>query len=117
MVDAAEAFIISLARLGLQPRREGQLVVYSLEPVDGARAGVPVETGVETAELARWPLVPPHWIHLPEDVVLSKTNSRASTKPGWTGHSRQIRDWNVGPGAGAAWAAHVRGVLSDVVPS
>ena len=85
-----------------------------VEPVDGARAGVPVETGVAAAELARWPQVPPHWVHLPNDVKLARTNSRPSIRPGWTMHSRQISEWGSERDAAVCWASHVRGVLSEV---
>lgn len=113
MADPVDQFVEDLRRLGLEPRREDGLVSYTVEPVDGARAGTSVATAVAVGELARWPLVPPHWIHLPADVALSRTNSRPSTKPGWKMHSRNFNDWGRDTDPGVAWASHVRGVLSE----
>ena len=107
-----EAFVEHMTRLGLHPRVEAGLVIYAVEPVDGARAGTVVDTAVGVDELGRWPQVPPHWIHLPGDVILARTNSRPSTRPGWTMHSRQIAGWGVDD-PGVAWAGHVRGVLGE----
>lgn len=111
-MDEHDAFAVQMARLGLHPRMEAGLVIYGIEPVEGARAGILVDTAVAIDELARWPQVPPHWIHLPGDVVLARTNSRPSPRPGWMMHSRQIADWGRDD-PGVAWASHVRGVLSE----
>ena len=105
-------FVEQMAALGLHPRVEAELVVYAVEPVEGARAGVAVETAVSINELGRWPQVPPHWLHLPGDLSLARTNCRPSSRPGWTMHSRQIADWGRDD-PGVAWASHVRGVLSE----
>jgi hypothetical protein len=45
-------------------------------------------------------------------VTLARTNSRPSTRPGWTMHSRQVAGWGVDDPA-VAWAGHVRGVLGE----
>ena len=112
MMVGHEAFVEHMVRLGLRPRMEAGLVLYSLEPVEGARAGTVVDTAVAADELARWPQVPPHWIHLPGAVTLARTNSRPSPRSGWTMHSRQVASWgNDDPGV--AWASHVRGVLGE----
>ncbi len=89
------------------------MVLYCSEPVDGFRAGLQVETAVSVEELARWPLVPPHWIHLPDAVHLLRTNSKPSSRAGWTMHSRQITEWGNEQNPAAGWAGHVRGVLSE----
>lgn len=111
MGDPVDDFVVTLAELGFEPNVEAQLVSYQIEPVDGTYAGVIVSTAVETAELARWPLVPPHWIHLPNTIVFSHTNSQHSTRPGWTKHSRQIKRWGLDPNPAIGWAAHVRSVI------
>jgi len=107
-----DAFAEQMARLGLHPWVEAGLVIYGLEPVEGARAGTVVDTAVTIDELARWPHVPPHWIHLPGDVTLARTNSQPSSRPGWIMHSRQIADWGRDD-PGVAWVGHVRGVLGE----
>jgi hypothetical protein len=114
MGTPVENFVAHLARLGLHPSVEAGLVLYAVEAVDGARAGSAVPSGVAVDELSRWPQVPPHWIHLPTDVVLRRTNSQPSPRSGWTMHSRQIKDWGRDRDPAAAWASHVRGVLSEV---
>lgn len=111
-MSAVEAFIEQVTRLGLRPRAETGLVLYVVEPVEGARIGTEVETGVAVDELGHWPQVPPHWIHLPAEVTLARTNSRPSSRPGWLMHSRQIADWGRDDPA-IAWISHVRCVLGE----
>jgi hypothetical protein len=50
-----EAFVEHMARLGLHPRVEAGLVIYDLEPVDGARAGTVLDTAVGVDVLAVLP--------------------------------------------------------------
>jgi hypothetical protein len=107
-----DAFVEHMGRLSLHPRVEAGLVVYSVEPVEGARAGTVVDTAVAIDELAMWPQVPPHWIHLSGELTLARTNSRPSLRAGWIMHSRQITDWGRDDPA-IAWASHVRGVLGE----
>lgn len=111
--EAVEAFIESLNRCGSSARQIDGHVVYMVEPVEGRWAGHRVETGVEVAELARWPMVPPHWIHLPAAVTFSATNSRPSPIAGWIQHSRQIAGWGRDAEPAAGWVAHVRGVVGE----
>lgn len=113
MSPGVQGFLEGLTRLGLAPRVEGDLILYGIEPVDGARAGLLVETAVSVEELSRWPLVPPHWLHFPGDVRLARTNSQPSSRSAWTKHSRQIKEWGHEPNPAAGWAGHVRGVLSE----
>ena len=114
MQPGVRRFIDELTGLGLDPAVEAELVVSRVTPVDGARAGTPVETGVALDELESWPELPPHWVHLPDGVHFRETNSKPSPKPGWLMHSRQLTGWGDAP-AGVAWAAHVRAVLSEAV--
>lgn len=115
MQTGVEAFIQEMVELGFSVKSEADLVIYSVVPVDGAYAGVAIETGVGTGELEAWPEVPPHWLHFPGSLRFSSTNSASSTKSGWSMHSRQITGWGDAP-AGVAWAGHVRAVLSEAVP-
>ena len=112
MQPSVQRFCDDLNELGLEPLVEGDLVVYRVTPVDGARAGTPLETGVSVDDLNSWPQAPPHWVHLPTDVQFPRTNSQPSSKPGWVMHSRQIASWNDAP-PGSGWASHVRAVLSE----
>src|SRR6266540_1198780 len=102
-------FVAGLTACGAEPAVIDGIVFYRVEPVDGALAGTSVETAVETAELQRWPLVPPHWIHLPGDIRFPRTNTQQSTKAGWLKHSRQIGAWGGDPRTERAWLSHVRG--------
>jgi hypothetical protein len=113
MKAGLDGFVETMTQLGLCPRVEAGLVIYGIEPVDGFRAGAVVETGVAVEELVRWPLVPPHWIHLPDTLQLARTNSQPSARAGWQMHSRQIKEWGHERSPGASWASHVRGVLSE----
>lgn len=108
-----EAFIRGLDRCGARPRLTDGHVIYEVEPVEGRFAGHVVESAVDVGELARWPLVPPHWVHLPAHVTFSNTNSRASALAGWVQHSRQIVGWGRDVEPAAGWIAHVRAVVGD----
>ena len=107
-------FIADMERVGFDLIVEAGLVVYQIDPVDGARCGTVVETGVSVDELKAWPQVPPHWVHLPSDVVFSHTNSEPSTKSGWLRHSRKLRGWGDAEPA-ICWASHVRSVVCEAV--
>lgn len=113
MPDPVDEFTAGLRRLGANPERRGGLVVYEVEPVAGHFAGEVVRTGVETAELAGWPLVPPHWVHLAAEVSFASTNSQPSELPCWLRHSRQIAGWGMDCDPAQGWLAHVRGVIGD----
>lgn len=108
-----QQFVHELARLGLEPRVVGPLVEYVITPVDGVHAGSSVVTAVATEDLTRWPVVPPHWVHLPAGLTFPRTNARRSSKAGWLMHSRNIAAWGTDKDATRAWAAHVRGVLGE----
>jgi hypothetical protein len=108
-----QAFVEGLHRCGARPRATAHHVIYTVEPVEGRFVGDPFETAVDTGELARWPLVPPHWIHLPADVTLPGTNSRSSSINGWLRHSRHIAGWGRDADPASGWLAHVRCVVGD----
>ena len=112
MNQGVQGFKDDMAQLGLNPRVEAGLVICRIIPVEGARAGVAVETGVSTDELTPWPQVPPHWVHLPADITFSRTNSQASPKQRWLMHSRQLNGWGNEP-PGRCWAGHVRSVIGE----
>lgn len=114
MQAGVEGFVHDMAELGLGPRTEAGLVVFAVTPVDGAYAGHPVETGVSTGELGSWPQIPPHWVHFAADIRFSETNLAASSKQGWSKHSRDIRGWGSARPADE-WASHVRAVLEEAV--
>lgn len=113
MSDPVEQFVAGLASLGAAPDRRLDLIVYGIEPVDGAYAGRRVEVGVEVGELANWPIAPPHWIHLPAEITFARTNSQPSSLPNWMKHSRQVTDWGGDPQPTRVWMAHTRGVVGE----
>ena len=91
----------------------GPVVTFEVLAVAGALAGRLVLTGVGVDELAGWPAVPPHWIHLPAEVKFAASNvDGANTLPGWQRHSRQIGNWDMTGHPGQLWLAHVRSVVS-----
>ena len=108
-----EQFIEDMARLGPSPKEEAGLVIGEITPVSGARAGTVVEYGVSVDELQRWPHEPPHWIHLPTDVVFPHNNA-PSSKEGWVKHSRNNAGWGDAP-PGVCWMAHLRAVLAEAI--
>ncbi|MEV7038363.1 hypothetical protein [Amycolatopsis sp. NPDC051061] len=110
-----DAFIAGLGRCGVEAAREGGVVTFSVEAVTRSGRKV-VRTGVAAAELQAWPGVPPHWVHLPVGIQLTRTNADATeTLPGWTRHSRDIQNWGNATEPAQAWLAHVRSVLQEAL--
>jgi hypothetical protein len=64
-VEGADGFTARLAAHGATPATIDRFIVYAVEVVEGRFAGTTVATAVATEEVARWPLVPPHWIYSP----------------------------------------------------
>lgn len=108
-----DGFIAGLVAYGAAPRSVDPHIIYRVEVVEGRFAGELVETAVTVDEVARWPLVPPHWIYLPDGVTFAATNTQACPMPGWVGHSRQIVGWGNDSDPIAGWLAHVRGVIGE----
>ncbi len=113
MHPQAQRFIADLTELGLNPRIEAELIIYDVEPVDGAHAGQLIPTAVAISEVQQWPTVPPHWVHFAAAITFTKTNSRHSSRDGWNMHSRQITGWGRDARPGAGWLSHVRAVLGE----
>jgi hypothetical protein len=112
MSDPVSQFVAGLDSLAAAPGRRDTLVVYQVDVLAGRHCGQVIETGVEVAELANWPIAPPHWIHLPATVTFAQTNCQPTPVAGWLRHSRQITGWGTDPNPAQAWLAHVRGVLA-----
>ena len=112
-MDGPDGFTAGLATYGAAPTIVGRYIVYKVDVVEGRFAGETVETAVAADELARWPLVPPHWIYLHDNVTFSATNTQPCAMPGWLGHSRQITAWGMDPDPVAGWVAHARGVIGE----
>jgi len=113
LAEGIEGFVEGLRLCGAQPHVEGAHVMYLVEPVEGSCAGGVVETAVAANELERWPIVPPHWVHLPASVRFPSTNSQASALSGWVQHSRQIASWGRDAVPAQGWLAHVRSVVGE----
>lgn len=113
MTAGVELFVGDLDRLGITAQVAGDLVVYDVEPVEGTQAGTAVSTGVSISELLRWPVVPPHWVHLPRDVRFQRTNTQGSPREGWVAHSRNLVGWGTDQNPARAWVAHVRSVIGE----
>lgn len=108
-----DGFLAGLRRCGLETVVEAGVVTFTIQPISGARAEAVIRTGVGVEELAAWPAVPPHWVHLPDEVGFANSNTQPSTKPGWTKHSRQINRWGNAADPAQAWIAHVRAVVQE----
>ena len=112
-MQGPDGFAAGLAACGATPAIIDRYVTYRVEAVEGRFAGQTVATAVAIDELARWPLVPPHWLYFHSDVTFAATNTQPCTMPGWVGHSRQIVGWGIDPDTITGWMAHVRGVIGD----
>lgn len=112
-MEGPDGFTAGLAAYGAAPTIIDRYITYQVEVVEGRFAGQSVETAVAVDELARWPLVPPHWIYLRSEVTFAATNVQPCAMPSWIGHSRQIVGWGSDPDPVAGWVAHVRGVIGE----
>lgn len=108
-------FVAGLRRLGITSVIESGVVRFSVEIVGGARCGQVIASGVGVDELANWPALPPHWVHLPGDIAFRHTNAQASSVAGWLKHSRDIKNWNNASDPVQAWGAHVRAILEEAL--
>jgi len=106
-----DGFINGLRRCGLDPVVEHGTVMFPVQAVGGVHAGKMIYSGVGTEELTAWPAVPPHWIHLPNEIGFARSNTQPSPVPSWTKHSRQMATWDTAEEPAQAWLAHVRSVL------
>lgn len=113
MEHGIKAMMGGLEALGAMPVVRHGLVTFAVTPISGAHAQQMVETGVAEAEVQRWPATPPHWVHLPGDITIPRSNTRASPHPGWLMHSRDCRGWARETNHAMAWLAHVRSVLAE----
>lgn len=111
-----EAFIEGLQQHGIDTEIVDGVVCFRVLAATGALAGTRVETGVAVNELQGWPMVPPHWVHLPGSITIAPTNtSSTETRPGWVRHSRGIQHWGSDADLVNAWLGHVRSVLEGAV--
>jgi len=111
--EGVDGFISSLVQCGVIAEREGDVVRFPVEAFGGARAGQMVPTAVSVNELTPWPAVPPHWIHLPDEITIVPTNSdRNECLPGWQRHSRDLQGWDTEAHRGQAFVAHIRSMLA-----
>lgn len=116
LTDGVSRFIADLEDEGHSPTRRGDTVKYVVVPAAGRYAGREVETGVSTAELQGWPAVPPHWIHLRDEVDFAQTNTDVQDcEPGWRRHSRDTGPWAMDRKPILTWISHIRGVLGQAL--
>ncbi|MGK2877839.1 MAG: hypothetical protein ACSLFF_04610 [Solirubrobacterales bacterium] len=109
-------FVADLRDAGIAARELATGVEYSVSVALGPLAGFEVRAAVATSELAGWPAVPPHWIHLPGDIQFPATNSQPSeVVDGWVKHSRDLQDWAPGGRPGQEWIAHVQAILEEAL--
>ncbi|TWD75078.1 hypothetical protein FB561_6515 [Kribbella amoyensis] len=114
--DGVTRFIADLDEEGHNPSRYAETVRYTVTCVAGRYAGQEVETGVSISELQGWPSVPPHWIHLRDEVNFPQTNTDSQDcEPGWRRHSRDTGPWTMNRKPILTWISHVRGMLGQAV--
>jgi len=110
---SADRFTGDLGSIGVPARVGHGLVVFEVTITGGQLDGAKTEVGVEVKELSGWPLVHPHWLHLPSQLRFGKTNAQPSSRPGWTRHSRAQATPSSTKRSAADWLAHVRGILAE----
>ena len=115
--EPAQQFINDMTAVGAPARVDGPRILYEVTAVAGTHAGESVTTGVSLSEVQSWPMVPPHWIHLPDTLAFPATNVDSNDcPPGWVRHSRDfsLTDFSVPPAL--SWLRHVRGFVSAAIP-
>lgn len=112
-----QQFVYDMTAVGATARADGQRILYDVVAVGGALNGQTVTTGVSVSEVQSWPMVPPHWIHLPDSVTFPETNmDDTDCLPGWTRHSRDFSYTDMSMPPALAWLRHVRGFISIAIP-
>jgi hypothetical protein len=109
----ALAFIAGAAECGIDAVAGDDVVTLAVTPITGSHAGLPMQVGVALDELTGWPAVPPHWIHMPEDITFEHTNAQQSTVAGWKKHSRGTPGWGNAEHPAQAYLSHLRSVLGE----
>lgn len=113
---ATQQFIADMTAAGASARLVGQQILFDVDAVDGTLRGQTVPTGVSVSEVQSWPMVPPHWIHLPNTITFAQTNADTTDcPPGWKRHSREFALTSMTIPPARAWLQHVRGVLSIAI--
>ncbi|WP_149408126.1 hypothetical protein [Rhodococcus sp. ANT_H53B] len=109
----ARRFMDDMAAAGALVHAEEGRLMFEVDAVGGAMAGHRVTTGVSVSEVQNWPQIPPHWVHLPDTVVFTETNSdEQDCPPGWKRHSRDFGEVDTSVPLALAWIRHVRGLLT-----
>lgn len=118
MSEPTRQFITDMTAAGAPARLDGARILFDVQAFDGAYRGQTVPTGVSVSEVQSWPMLPPHWIHLPASVAFVETNADTTDCPaGWQRHSRDFAWTNMAVPPARAWLQHVRGVLSIARPA
>ena len=107
-----EEFVELISARGCKAELRGGLVVVQLVPPLGPLAGQTVDVGTDVP--GDFPRVPPHWVHLAENVSLPGGKPKASELgAGWLKWSRQHPEWRADHEPGSQWLAHIRSLLRD----
>ncbi len=116
MTEPTRQFIADMTAEGAPARLDGARILFDVQAFDGPYRGQTLTTGVSISEIQSWPMLPPHWIHLPEAATFAETNADTTDcPPGWRRHSRDFTLTNMAIPPARAWLQHVRGVLSIAV--
>ncbi|MCJ1709533.1 hypothetical protein [Microbacterium sp. VKM Ac-2923] len=110
-------FMTDMADIGHPATIDGDRILYDVDAIGGPRVGQFITTGVSVSEVQGWPLTPPHWIHLPENITFPGTNVDVTDcPPGWRRHSRDFSFTDMSVPPALAWLRHVRGQMSMIIP-
>lgn len=114
---AAQRFMDDMAAVGAPVRAENNRLMYEVMAVGGFLAGQKVLTGVSLSEVQNWPMIPPHWVHLPDTIAFAATNmDETDCPPRWKRHSRDFGFTDMSMAPAMAWLRHVRGFVSLAIP-
>lgn len=103
------AFLAGLEQMRLATEQRGHLVVVTL---DFGSADAPGPHDVGTDPPNDFPRVPPHWLHLHQNIVLPEGEGRRSELgENWLKWSRQHPKWTAAENPARLWVAHARSLL------
>ena len=113
-MNGIDGFEHGLRDLGLEVKRQGNIVLALLDPGIGPLKGSELWVGADPP--ADFPRVPPHWVFLPSGINLAGSPPQPADElgAGWCKWSRPHPRWLGGEQSSRAWLAHVRSLLVTV---
>lgn len=114
MTPGIEAFVEAMKAARRDVEVRDPIVIVLVDVPLGLHRGKEVLVGADPP--TDFPIVPPHWVHLPDSIELSGGGKQASELgAGWARWSRPNRRWVDGGSPASQWLAHIRSLFETAV--